>query len=59
MFAPISAIMGVDWADCREVGRLIGIKVFTSEILGFQELGKSIRDGNLSVSKCYMLFREV
>ena len=51
--------MGVDWADCREVGRLIGIKVFTSEILGFQELGKSIRDGNLSVSICYMLFREV
>jgi len=50
LFAPLSLIMGVDWDDAREVGRLVGVKVFTSEILAFQELGESIRAGNLSVS---------
>ena len=43
-------MIGVDWDDCREVGKLIGIKIFTSELLAFQELGESIQNERLSVS---------
>ena len=50
LFLPLSVIMGVDWEDSREMAKLIGIKVFTSEIIAYQELGRSIDAGRLSVS---------
>ena len=49
-FYPLSLLMGVGTDEAREVGKLVGIKVFATELLAFQELGESIRNG-LSVSK--------
>lgn len=43
--------MGVDINDCREVSKLVGIKIFTSEVLAYQELGRSVAAGLLSVSE--------
>ena len=42
--------MGVDPPEAREVGRLVGLKVFATELLAFEELGVSIREGIISVS---------
>ena len=42
---PLALIMGVDIDDCREVAKLVGIKIFTSEVLAYQELGKSTAAG--------------
>ena len=42
--------MGVDPPEAREVARLVGLKVFATELLAFEELGVSIRAGTLSVS---------
>mgnify|MGYP001557022515 CR=1 FL=1 len=41
--------MGVDVSDCREVAKLLGIKIFTSEVLAYQELGRSVAAGLLNV----------
>ena len=41
--------MGVDPSEAQEVAKLVGLKVFATELLAFQELGNSIRAG-LSVS---------
>ena len=49
IFYPLSIIMGVDPSEAQEVGKLVGLKVFATELLAFQELGVSIRSG-LSVS---------
>ena len=32
--------IGIDVKYCRDVAKLLGIKVFTSELLAFQELGE-------------------
>lgn len=49
LFWPLSILMGVHPGEAREVAKLVGIKVFTSEMLAYQELGKSIIN-DLSVS---------
>ena len=49
--------MGVDVADCREVAKLIGVKIFTSEILAYQELGISARQGLLSVGLSLIIYK--
>ena len=50
MFWPIALIIGVEIKDCREVAKFIGIKIFTTEILAYQELGAATRAGTISVS---------
>jgi len=45
MFWPLSILMGVHPNEAREVAKLVGIKVFTSEMLAYQELGVSISAG--------------
>jgi pyrimidine nucleoside transport protein len=47
--------MGVDTSDCREVAKLLGIKIFTSEVLAYQELGRSVAAGMLNVSPHFHL----
>ncbi len=42
--------MGVDPSEAQEVAKLLGYKVFATELLAFEELGNSIRSGALSVS---------
>lgn len=48
--------MGIDVNDCREVSKLIGIKVFTSELLAYQQLGRSTAAGLLSVSVIFSTY---
>ena len=37
---PVAWMIGVEWKDCRTVASLIGIKLFTSDILAFMDLGE-------------------
>ena len=48
---PIAFMVGVDAPECREAAKLIGIKIFATEILAYQELGKSVTRGLLSVGE--------
>ncbi|ELU12189.1 hypothetical protein CAPTEDRAFT_123339 [Capitella teleta] len=43
LFWPLAFLIGIEVPYCREVAKLIGIKVFTSEILAYQELGQSLK----------------
>ena len=56
LFWPIALIIGVEIADCQQVAKFIGIKIFTTEILAFQELGDATRAGLISVSKPAVTF---
>ena len=42
--------MGVQWEDCEEVARLVGIKSTVNEFVAYQQMGESIRAGLLTVS---------
>jgi CNT family concentrative nucleoside transporter len=46
--APLAFIMGVPWAEAREVGSLIGVKTIVNEFVAYQQLAVSISDGVLS-----------
>ncbi len=50
--------MGVEWSESREVAKLVGLKVFTSEMLAYQELGVSIEAG-LSVSQLHLRLERI
>ena len=52
MFYPVAYLIGVDLDDCLEVARIISVKVFTTEIIAFQELGISAKAELMSVSTC-------
>ncbi|ESN95918.1 hypothetical protein HELRODRAFT_178835 [Helobdella robusta] len=45
---PIAYVIGVDAPECKEAAKLIGIKIFATEVLAYQELGKSVARGSLS-----------
>ncbi|XP_071506310.1 solute carrier family 28 member 3-like [Diadema antillarum] len=38
VFMPIAYMMGVEWADCRTVAELIGIKTFINEFVAYERL---------------------
>jgi pyrimidine nucleoside transport protein len=38
---PIAFLCGIDYSECQEAAKLIGIKLFATELLAYQELGKS------------------
>ncbi|GAB6028853.1 hypothetical protein CHUAL_004655 [Chamberlinius hualienensis] len=48
IFTPFAFLMGVEWADCEEVGRLIGIKTIVNEFVAYSELGKMIENNEIS-----------
>jgi nucleoside permease NupC len=50
VFIPLAWIMGVEWDECEEVARLVGIKTLVNEFVAYQQMGESIRAGLLSVS---------
>ena len=41
---PLAYIMGVEWDDAFEVGKLLGIKTFLNEFVAYQELAKLIKN---------------
>ena len=40
IFAPVAWLMGVSWADAREAGELLGVKLTQTEFKAFIELGQ-------------------
>ena len=50
VFYPVAYLIGVELDDCLEVARIISVKVFTTEIIAFQELGISAKAELMSVS---------
>ena len=47
LFAPVAALMGVPWAEAREVGALIGVKTVLNELIAYQDLATAIADGRV------------
>jgi CNT family concentrative nucleoside transporter len=47
LFAPVAALMGVPWAEAREVGALIGVKTVLNEFIAYQDLANAIADGRI------------
>jgi CNT family concentrative nucleoside transporter len=46
--APIAFLMGVPWADCQEVGALLGTKTILNEFIAFLDLKALIEGGKIS-----------
>lgn len=40
VFAPVAYLLGVPWADCPEVGGLLGTRTVLNELIAFGELGR-------------------
>ena len=41
---PVAFFMGVERADCLEVGRLLGSKLILTDLVAYQQLGEMIRN---------------
>ena len=54
VFAPFAWLIGVESADIREVGGLIGTKVVLNEFVAYQQLGSLKAAGELSAKSIYL-----
>lgn len=45
-FAPMAWLMGIDAAECRTAGELLGIKMVLNEFLAYRELGTMLKTAN-------------
>jgi pyrimidine nucleoside transport protein len=41
--------MGVEWKECEDVARLIGVKTIVNEFIAYEQLGKLKLANKLSV----------
>jgi len=48
--------MGVQWEECEEVARLVGIKTIVNEFVAYQQMGESKNAGLLSVSNSWPFY---
>lgn len=48
LMAPVAWLMGVPWADCRQVGALLGTKTILNEFIAFLDLKALIESGKIS-----------
>jgi CNT family concentrative nucleoside transporter len=48
LLAPLAALMGIPWAEAREVGSLIGLKTIVNEFVAYQALADAIAEGLIS-----------
>jgi concentrative nucleoside transporter, CNT family len=48
IMAPIAFFMGVPWADCAQVGALLGKKTILNEFIAYVDLGNLIKSGEIS-----------
>ncbi|WGV24565.1 NupC/NupG family nucleoside CNT transporter [Halotia branconii] len=48
IMAPVAFFMGVPWADCREIGALLGTKTILNEFIAFLDLKQLIESGKIS-----------
>ncbi|MCR9097703.1 MAG: NupC/NupG family nucleoside CNT transporter [bacterium] len=47
LFAPVAALMGVPWAEAREVGALIGVKTVLNEFIAYHDLAAAVEAGRV------------
>lgn len=50
VFAPLPFFMGVEPSDCRQVARLIGTKLFLTEIVAYHDLGVLMKNRRAGIS---------
>ena len=55
LFYPIPLLIGVEIGQCREIAKVIGLKIFTTEIYAYQVLGQLYDQGIIDVS-CLVLY---
>ncbi len=48
VFSPVAWLIGVDWADCRSFGQLLGKAMATNEVIAYEGLAEAIRTGGMS-----------
>ena len=48
VFAPFAFLMGVPWADCIEVGVMLGKKIVVNEFVAYMDLQTAIKAGAIS-----------
>jgi CNT family concentrative nucleoside transporter len=48
LLAPLASLMGIPWAEAREVGSLIGLKTIINEFVAYQALASAINEGLIS-----------
>jgi len=48
LLAPLAWLMGVPWADAREVGSLLGIKTILNEFLAYKQLADTVAAGTIA-----------
>ncbi|MGB3760094.1 MAG: NupC/NupG family nucleoside CNT transporter [Rivularia sp. (in: cyanobacteria)] len=48
LLAPVAWLMGVPWADCGQVGILLGKKTILNEFIAYQDLQKMVADSAIS-----------
>ena len=48
VLSPFAWLMGIPWAEAREVGALIGVKTVLNEFIAYADLAAAIADGRLS-----------
>jgi CNT family concentrative nucleoside transporter len=46
--APVAWLMGIPWADCQQVGALLGTKTILNEFIAFLDLKALIESGKIS-----------
>lgn len=48
LFIPLTFVMGIEWDDCEQISRLIGLKTILNEFIAYRELGVLIENGEIS-----------
>jgi concentrative nucleoside transporter, CNT family len=55
-FAPVAYMIGIPWADAQEAGRILGTKLFLTEIVAFSDLGKIPADAITERSRMILTY---
>jgi CNT family concentrative nucleoside transporter len=50
LFAPLAWLMGIEAADCRIAGELLGVRTISNEFIAYQELGILLKDSEAQLS---------
>jgi pyrimidine nucleoside transport protein len=56
VFIPLAWVMGVEWKECDDVARLIGLKTIVNEFVAYEQLGKLKFGKKLSVRENLVIF---
>jgi CNT family concentrative nucleoside transporter len=46
IFAPFAWAMGIETADCRAAGELLGLRMISNEFIAYQKLGVWVQEGS-------------